>query len=436
MQNILTFKVKDKEREGWGGLALIMAGQWVHISGLMIGGMLIEGLSFAGLLLCVAAGEAILLACVVFMSVLSCKSGLPSTALSAVGLGAQGARYISALLIGITSVGWFGVQAALWGASFSAMAAEVLGAAVPAWGAALFFGALITLSAIYGYRAVKYLFSVVTPVLFMVLLITFIHRMRFSGAVAALAAWHPVQPMSYIQGVTLIVGAWAMGTFTAGDFARYAQNPRNAAIALIAGLTPVIPAVMLSGAIFRILEGTHDISAILSAMGFPAIALVFLILAAWMINMTNAYSGGIALAVLLGLPEKRLKQTTALAGGIGTILGAVGILSRFTGFLSLLSSLVPPVIGVLAGVRLAAMPERQDGGPGELAKPAGGDPRLRPGFHFPGIIAYGAGALIAWLTGTVYPFFISPLNGIAATAAVYVLLERCFGRRQAAAGKS
>jgi hypothetical protein len=45
-----------------------------------------------------------------------------------------------------------------------------------------------------------------------------------------------------------------------------------------------------------------------------------------------------------------------------------------------------------------------------------------PGFHLPGIVAYAAGALTAWFTGTVCPFFIPALNGIAIAAAVYVLL--------------
>jgi purine-cytosine permease-like protein len=39
------------------------------------------------------------------------------------GLGVRGARLIPALLITITGVGWFGVQAAVCGTSFSVMAA-------------------------------------------------------------------------------------------------------------------------------------------------------------------------------------------------------------------------------------------------------------------------------------------------------------------------
>jgi hypothetical protein len=52
-----------------------------------------------------------------------------------------------------------------------------------------------------------------------------------------------------------------------------------------------------------------------------------------------------------------------------------------------------------------------------------------PGVHTPGIIAYGFGALSAWLTATVVPFFIPPLNGIIAAAAAYLILDLTLGRK-------
>ena len=382
MENLLSFKVADREREGPADLSLIMAGNWINLSALMIGGMLIEGFSFGGVVLCVAAGGSILLAYAVCMGVNGCRTGLPSTAMSAEGLGVHGARCIPALLICIASVGWFGVQAAQCGSSFSAMAAQTLKISVPTWSATLFFGALITASAAYGYRAVKYLFSVIPPILCAMLLFTLIRRAFSSeiGIGAAISAWRPTRSLSYTQGITLVMSVWAMGAFVTGDFTRYAKKPRDAATAIIAGLVPAIPGMLLCGAVFRVLEGTHDITLILSGMGFPAIALLFLLLSIWTINTINSYNGAIALSVLLGLPEERLKPATVVAGGIGTILGAAGILSMLTDFLSLISSLVPPAGGVLIGARIAGWLERRRGG---RTGPPRQDAPLNPGFHLP-----------------------------------------------------
>ena len=57
-------------------------------------------------------------------------------------------------------------------------------------------------------------------------------------------------------------------------------------------------------------------------------------LATWTTNVTNAYSGGLALSNLLGFDESRFKITTGIAGGIGTLLAAFGLLNAFQGFLS------------------------------------------------------------------------------------------------------
>jgi cytosine permease len=136
----------------------------------------------------------------------------------------------------------------------------------------------------------------------------------------------------------------------------------------------------------------------------------------------NAYSGSLAVSVLLRIEEKRFKLTAAAAGITGTVLGAAGILSLLSGFLSLLSSLVPPVAGVIIAAYLGRIPRGRRAGAAEIP----GGFALRPGFHLPGLIAYGLGAFAAWLTGGAFPFFIPPLNGIIVAMAVYMVLERFF----------
>jgi cytosine permease len=424
---MLTFKVKEEDRQDWGGPALLTAGQLLCIPALMVGGMLGGGLSPAGIAFCTVTGGLILWACACFMGARSVKSGLPSTVISVEGLGVSGAKCISALLISITGIGWFGIQAAICGASFSVMTAETLGLAVPAWAATLFWGLVMTISAINGYQALKFLYYIMVPVLFLVLIFTLVQAVSSPEAgLTVIRNWKPERPISYITGITLVVGDWAMGAFTLGDYCRYGKSLRGTVLSVSITLIVVLPVVFVGGALFSILKGTPDITAILNGLGFPAIALIFLIFASWTLNMMNAYQGGIAVSVLLGHGVKRLKLNTVITGMLGTALGAAGILSRFTEFLSLLSSLVPPVIGVLIGVKLADMlrQRRNTAGviPGKPAPP--GDRLMKSGFYIPGIIAYGAGALIAWLTTAVCLFFIPPLNGIVVAALVYVILDR------------
>jgi cytosine permease len=320
------------------------------------------------------------------------------------------------------------------------MAAEVLGLSFPAWGSALFWGVVMAWSAMYGYQSLKSLYYVVTPVLFLVMVFTVIQVVFFSEALpaAALTTWRPERPMSYIRGITLVVGTWAVGAFTVADFCRYAKKPRYAALGIFVGMIFGIPAAFLGGAVFRILGGSPDITILLNDLGFPAMALIFLVISTWAINIMNAYYCGIAVPVLLGLSKKHTKITTIIAGAAGAVLGAAGILSRFAAFLSLLSSLIPPVIGVLMGVKTAGLLKRRRIGQPEAVIPGKPieDDMMKPGFHIPGIIAYGCGAFAAWLTTAKLTFFIPPLNGIITAAVVYIALDLILGRGTAKAAHS
>jgi purine-cytosine permease-like protein len=73
--------------------------------------------------------------------------------------------------------------------------------------AALFWSLAMTVSAIFGYQVLKSFYSVMVPVLLAALVYALIHVMFFSEAgLPALLAWQPERPMSYITGITLVVG--------------------------------------------------------------------------------------------------------------------------------------------------------------------------------------------------------------------------------------
>ena len=427
MNTMLTFRVKEQDRQSWGAVAAITAGQWFGVAAFMVGGMLGEGLSLARVGFCALMGALLLLGCAWFMGIQSSRSGLPSTILSAKALGIKGARCVPALLISVTSTGWLGVQAGVCGASFSAMAAKILGISVPVWASTVFWGLVMGFSAIQGYRTLRVFYYICVPALSLVVAYALVYTLFFSeaGSAAMLSAWRPVSPMSSIRAITITVGAWAMGAYVVGDYCRYARTPRMAVLGISAGMI-VAPAIFVCGAIFRIVAGNPDITAVLDDMGYPAVSLIYLVMSAWSINAMNAYFGGIALATLLGLEERHLKLTTAFTGLAGTALGAAGILSFYTDFLGLLSSLVPPVIGTLMGSAiLRALGRRGNAEDGQDTSPRGISASEGPsGFHIPGIIACGAGALTAWLTTAALPFFIPPLNGIIAAAAAYIFLEK------------
>ena len=153
-----------------------------------------------------------------------------------------------------------------------------------------------------------------------------------------------------------------------------------------------------------------------------------LVLATWTTNVSNAYSGGLSLSVLLGQDEKKSQFTTAVAGMIGTVLAAIGILNSIQGFLSLLSAIVPAMMGVMIADYWIIEKGNVD------------NFEIREGFYGPGVISFLVGAFVACVTGGAFatipglsalnfPFFIGPINGIVVSLVMYIVIEKVVNKR-------
>jgi cytosine permease len=429
MNNTLTFKVPEWEQRDWLGIAFVHAGRFVCVPVFALGGMLINGFSFAGAMLCVFVGFSVLWAYGCFVGMRSHDTGLPSVAVSAEGMGLLGARFVISLLLSVACVGWFGIQSAACGSSFAAITAKLFGvSAPPAWVCTVFWGAAITFATMFGFRSLKFLSYITTPVLLLILVFMLCTTLP-SGGAAALLAHRPETPMSFASGISSVMGSFALGALITGDYCRYAKSRRTGVVLpLSLSLLVVGPVSFFAGAVFSVVAGDTDITVLLADMGMPAVALIAMLFAAWTNNLVNAYSGAIAVSLLLGLKEKRFKLTAAVTGIIGTALGAAGILSLLLEFLSLISSLIPPVAGVIVAASLTRCAR---GGFSESNGQGGGwrSFSAAPGFRITGIAAYGLGALTAWLTVSAFPFFIPPLNGILVAMIAYMILERLFSGR-------
>ena len=121
-------------------------------------------------------------------------------------------------------------------------------------------------------------------------------------------------------------------------------------------------------------------------------------------------------------------MTTAVAGIIGTVLAAVGILNSIQGFLSLLSAIVPALMGVMIADYWII-------GQGKVE-----NFEIRKGFYAPGVVSFVLGALVACMTGGTFatipalsflniPFFIGPINGIVVALVVYVIIAKAAGKK-------
>lgn len=422
MKKITGFEIKAEERQRWGSIAMVWIGSVICVPALMIGGMLGSGLSLGNLVLAILLGYALICVFMIFMGMLGCDTGLPTALMASSALGEKGAKYIISAILAISCIGWFGIQAAVCGASFSSMLGDMTGVMIPLWLSSVLWGMIVLLTACFRFSGLKWLNKIAVPLLAIVLAYTLIDTL-INGGMSALIDYTPSSPISFVSALSATVGSFVVAAAISGDYCRFAKSRADVVKSSIAGVLPAGLAILLIGAILAICTGTYDISAVLSSSGLPLVGLIALILATWTTNVSNAYSGGLSLSVLLGQDEKKSQMTTAIAGIIGTILAAAGILNSIQGFLSLLSAIVPALIGTMIADYWI------------LGKGSAENFRMREGFYAPGLISFLAGAFIACVTGGTFasipflsflnfPFFIGPVNGIVVAMLVYLILAK------------
>lgn len=422
------FEIKSEERQSWGSITMVWIGAMICVPALMIGGMLGAGLSLGAAALAIIIGYALICVFMSFMGMHACDTGLPTAVMAGGALGEKGAKYIISTILAISCVGWFGIQAAVCGSSFSSMLEGMTGVSIPVWISSVVWGVIMLLTACFRFSGLKWLNKIAVPLLGIVLIYALIYNL-VSGNGRALIGYEPSAPIGLISGISLTVGSFVVAAAISGDYCRFAKNRKDVVKSSVLGVLPAGLVVLMLGGILAICTGSYDISVFLSASGLPLIGLIALVLATWTTNVSNAYSGGLALSVLLGQDEKKSRITTAVSGLIGTILAAAGILNSIQGFLSLLSAIVPAVMGVMIADYWLLRK-------GNIAKF-----EIRRGFYAPGIIAFAVGAFIACMTGGTFasipalsslnfPFFIGSVNGIVAALVLYVIIEKAVEKKK------
>jgi cytosine permease len=396
-------------RIGWLSLATIWFGGVISVPALLVGATLIGGLSFGQALLWSSLGFVIVGSFMALLGTRAAQHGADTRALATRAFGEQGARVVLGLVVGLPLMGWFGVQTAIAAGSLVHIVESSFSQRWSLPPVALALGATMTLTAVAGFSALKWLNYVAVPA--KVALVAYGVTMALQAqGLQPIWTWQPdpAKALDPLTAIGIAVGFVAVAAVIAPDYARQARTGRDAVWGCLLGLVPAAMLMAACGALLAIAQRTHDIVEIYARLGLPLLALSVLIVATWTTNVMNVYSAGLAMGGLLGWDGNKRALATALAGLIGALLAAAGILERLMGFLSLLTLTVMPI----AGVMIAAW--------WLVPTPAAAGPR----WHARGLLAWGVGVLLVlWMD---HP--LRNLLGPVISAMVYILLARL--RRQ------
>lgn len=410
----MTANITPEKRISWFALLTIWFGGLISVPSLLIGSTLIAGLPFYEALLAGLIGFSIVCLFMCLESIAAVDTRLSTVQLASSSFGRNGANILVGLVVGASCLGWFGVQSSIAGASFSRIMELSFEIAIATPVATIFWGTLMMLTAVFGFKYLKALNYIAVPC--KVFLIVYGLIVSFQGnSFSTITSYQPQTRLDFIVAVGLCIGFFSVGGVISPDYSRFAKTRRDAVLGSVLGLLPAALMLMAVGSILAIFQGTYDIVEIFARMGHPALALAVLIIATWTTNVMNAYSSGLAINQLFHWPEDRRGASTILAGILGTTLGAMGILGEFMSFLMILTVTIPPVAGVIISDYWLAKTYRPD---------------TAVAFNWRGLVAWASG--VAVMVTLNHP--IKSVVGIVVSAMVYFVFQS--GARRVAAAST
>lgn len=389
-----------QERAGWVAPMFNMLGCNIALSELMLGVTLVATMAFKDFMIASILGNLILVVVLMIQGYIGCKEGLNTYVLSKGAFGEVGGKWVISILLAITSFGWFGVQAGVAGASIQALA--------PAANLTLMIvltGIVMTLLAAFGFKIMALMNYIAIPLL--AILIIWGTFKAFSGLDGvSILDYVPEggNTTSLLNAMNQVVGLVIVGAIISPDQLRYTKGVKEVFFIGFIGIAGVSIIQQLASGVMAVSTGVPDITKIFGALGFGWFALVIVILAAVSTNISNAYSGGLALKTV----EPNISRTvlTMTAGGLGTVLAATGITSDFSSFLSILSGLIPSIAGVMWCEYYIVRKKKFV---------------IREGVNVRAIAAWVIGCVISFLTANI-GFGFPPINGIVVSAVIYWIL--------------
>lgn len=339
-------EVPQEERKTWWQVALIELGIYVCIPMLMLGGLLLVGMTLKNAIIAALVGYAVAAVIMVFSGIMGAEYGRPTAVIAQAPFGKLGSRYVMSVVMSLSSFGWFAVQNAVCGKAFAVMLRDTIGVNMPVWISIIIWGGIMTATAAIGIDGLKWLNYIAMPLLFIVFFAGMIISLKTFGT-EALKVNNTEETISVFDGIVMTASMVASGSVIRPDISRFQKSRGAVWSATFLGMVPAGVILMAIGGVLSKLTGEYDITLVLGAAGVPALGLIGMILATWTTNPSNAYCAGLSLTLLFNLKEDKRIVVTTVAGVIGVIIALTPFVSSLEWFINMLGTVYFPIAGAM-----------------------------------------------------------------------------------------
>jgi cytosine permease len=322
-------------------IGIVIIGCSITLPLLYNAGELAHKMGLSRTIIAVVTGALILSIMSVPAAIVGARTRLSSYMIIEHTFGFAGAKFVN-FWLGLSLLGWYAVTAELFGRTLYLAAIELTPLLWPEWVYTILSSILVTVTTIYGFKAIDRLALVAVPFLLLALIGVVVLSLIETSFTELLQieAWEVTMPMA----ISAVVGAVIVGVVLMPDLTRYAMTTRDCIVASFLGQGGGIMVAYVAGMIPVLVWGELEPMNYMFAMGFGVIALAVIVFATWTTNVINLYST--ALAARASAPLGSYRMVVVICGIVGTIAAIVGIADRLIHFLIVLGLLVPPIAGV------------------------------------------------------------------------------------------
>lgn len=328
--------VNEKNKKGFFSMLVVMMGFTFFSASMLTGGTLGTGLNLKDFFIAILIGNLILSIYTGLLSYIGSQTGLSMHLLTRYSFGEKGS-YLASFITSVTQIGWFGVGISMFAIPISNRFGINLYLLVA------ITGILMTTTAYFGIKSLTILSAIAVPAIAILGSSSIIIAINSVGGINSLANIEPINKISLITAITLCIGSFISGGTVTPDFTRFARNKKIAVSTTMIAFFIGNSLMFLFGAIGAMVTGNSDIADVMFSQGLIIPAILVLGLNIWTTNDNALYTAGLGLSNITKISKKKL---VIISGLIGTI-GAIWLNNNFTGFLTFLNSMLPPVGGII-----------------------------------------------------------------------------------------
>ncbi|MFJ8853318.1 cytosine permease [Streptomyces sp. NPDC102437] len=336
-------RVPRDKRFGFWSMLLQWLAQSGSISQFTLGATIGVGMTFGDAFLAFTLGAVILEIVIFAIGLAGMREGLATPMLTRwVGFGRNGSALVS-FVIAVSLVGWFGVQNTIFGNSVSTLVGG------PSWMWCVLAGIAITALVIFGFKYMAVFAKIVTPLFFAMVAWSIVSTLKDHSLSDLIHSPPPGQTIPLAVAATAIAGGYMTGAIVSPEMTRYNRKGSHVFLQSASSMILSEYIVGLTGVLLGHLVKSNEVSHIvLSTSG--AFGVIVVLMSTAKINDWNLYGSSLGVVnffqVVFG---KRLHRgaVTIVLGIAGTALSAVGIMTHFTEFLSVLGVAIPPIGGII-----------------------------------------------------------------------------------------